>query len=142
MDPYDKRVVAGLGTYLFNEMLLDVADFFEIPPPEFCGKLEYKENGTEKWLIQTTIQGRQDEPDDATMQYIDAYIDWDHSVDIAMQGAIAPICHKYHDDIPTTLGFFYFGERTEGGNPIDCRGEEDHSFCCTYFTEREHSSVR
>jgi hypothetical protein len=64
MDPYDKRVVAGLGTYLFSEMLLDVADFFEIPPPDFCGKLEYKENGTEKRLIQTTIQGRQDEPDD------------------------------------------------------------------------------
>jgi hypothetical protein len=115
MDPYDKRVVAGVGTYLFSEMLLDVADFFEIPSPEFCGKLEYKENGTEKWLIQTTIQGRQDEPDDAIMQYTDAYINSDHSVDIAMKGAIAPICHKYHDDIPTTLGFFYFGERTEGG---------------------------
>jgi hypothetical protein len=142
MDPYDKRVVAGLGTYLFSEMLLDVADFFEIPPPEFCGKLEYKDNGTEKWLIQTTIQGRQDEPDEATMQYTDAYIDWDHSVEIAMQGAIARICHKYHDDIPTTSVFFYFGERTEEGNPIDRRGEEAHSFCCTYFTEREHSSVR
>jgi hypothetical protein len=75
MDPYDQRVVAGLRTYLFSVMLLDVAGFFEIPPPEFHGKLEYKENGTEKWLIQTTIQRRQDEPEDAIMQYTDAYID-------------------------------------------------------------------
>jgi hypothetical protein len=59
-----------------------------------------------------------------------------------MQGAIACICHKNHDDIPTTSAFFYFGERTEEGNPIDRRGEEAHSFCRTYFTEREHSSVR
>jgi hypothetical protein len=62
-------------------------------------------------------------------------------VEIAMQGAIARICHEYHDDIPTTSGFFYFGDRTEEGNPIDRRGEEAHSFCRTYFTEREHSSV-
>jgi regulator of replication initiation timing len=135
-------VVAGLGHYLFSEMLLEVANFFEIPPPEFRGKMEYKEHGTEKWLIQTTIQGRHDEPEDPTMQYTKAYVDWDHSVEIAMQGAIAHICHKYHDNIPMTSGLYYFGEHIEEGNAIDRRGEEAHSYCRTYFTERDHSIVR
>jgi hypothetical protein len=62
MDPYDQRIVTGLGPYLFSETLLKLATFVDITPPEFRGKMEYKEHGTEKWLIQTTIQGRLDDP--------------------------------------------------------------------------------
>jgi hypothetical protein len=75
MDTYDKRVVAGHGPHHFIKILLDLATFVGIPPPVFCGKMEYKEYGMEKWLIQTTILGRLDEAEGTSMEYIEAYID-------------------------------------------------------------------
>jgi hypothetical protein len=75
MDTYDKRVVAGEGPHLFTEILLDLATLVQIPPPVFCGKIQYKEYGMEKWLIQTTILGRLDEDGDSTMEYTEAYVD-------------------------------------------------------------------
>jgi hypothetical protein len=36
------------------------------------------------------------------MEYTEAYVDWNFSVEIAMQGAIACICGKYHYLIPLT----------------------------------------
>jgi hypothetical protein len=45
MDTYDERVVAGEGDYLFSEVLLDLATQLQIPPPVFCGKMQYKEYG-------------------------------------------------------------------------------------------------
>jgi hypothetical protein len=54
MDTYDKRVIVGQGDHHFTKILLDLATLVEIPPPVFCGKMEYKECGMEKWLIQTT----------------------------------------------------------------------------------------
>jgi hypothetical protein len=57
MVTYDERVIAGLGPYRFSKTLLELATYVEIPPPVFCGKMEYKEHGSEKWLIQTTILG-------------------------------------------------------------------------------------
>jgi hypothetical protein len=53
------------------------------------------------------------------MEYTEAYVDWDHSVEIAMQGAIARICPKYHEEIPLTSGYYYFGERNKEGNHIE-----------------------
>jgi hypothetical protein len=38
MDPYDHRVVAGLGNYTFSKTLLELSDFVGIPPPEFRGR--------------------------------------------------------------------------------------------------------
>jgi hypothetical protein len=99
MDTYDERVVAGQGEHHFTEILLDLATLVQIPPPVFCGKLQYKEYGM-KWLIQTTIQGRLDEDGESTMEYTETYVDWKFSVEIAMQGAIARICNKYRDLIP------------------------------------------
>jgi hypothetical protein len=84
MDTYDERVVAGEGDYLFSEVLLDLATQLQIPPPVFCGKMQYKEYGMEKWLIQTTIQGRLDEEGESTMEYTEAYVDWRYSVEIAI----------------------------------------------------------
>jgi hypothetical protein len=89
----------------------------------------YKEYSMEKWLIQTTILGRLDEAEGTSMEYTEAYIDWNFSVEIAMQGAIARICCKYHDYIPVTSAYWMFGERTEEGNPVDHRGQEFHSIC-------------
>jgi hypothetical protein len=60
---------------------------------------------------------------------------------MVMQGAIARICCKYHDFIPRTLAYWMFGERTEKGNPVDHRGQEFHSICQSYFTEREYNTV-
>jgi hypothetical protein len=55
MDPYDHRVVAGLGGYCFNKTLLELSDFVGIPVPEFRGRRVYKEYGLDKWEIQTII---------------------------------------------------------------------------------------
>jgi hypothetical protein len=81
----------------------------------------------EKWEIQTIIKGREDEPEDSTMDYTNSYIDWSGSVEIAMQGAIARICHKYHHRFTTTTPYHQFGERDEEGCAIDRRGTEAHS---------------
>jgi hypothetical protein len=62
-------------------------------------------------------------------------------VEIAMQGAIARICHKYRDLIPWTSSYGMFGERSEGGLPVDRRGQEFHSLLRGYLTERECCSV-
>jgi hypothetical protein len=51
MDTYDERVIAGQGPHLFTEILLDLATLVQIPPPVFCGRLQYKEYSMEKWLI-------------------------------------------------------------------------------------------
>jgi hypothetical protein len=56
------------------------------------------------------------------MEYIGAYVDWEHSVEIVMHGDIARICYKYHHHIPRTSAYCYFGDRIEDGNPIDHRG--------------------
>jgi hypothetical protein len=136
MDTYDERVVAGQGEHLFTDILLDLATLLQIPPPVFCGKLQYKEYGMEKWLIQTTIEGRLDEDGDLTMEYTEAYVDWKFSVDTAMQGALARICHKYRDLIPWTSAYGMFGERSEGGFPVDRRGQEFHSLLRCYLSKR------
>jgi hypothetical protein len=141
MDPYDHRVVAGLGNYSFSKTLLELSDFVEIPPPEFRGRRLYKENGMEKWEIQTIIQGCEEDSEDSTMNYTNSYIDWSGSVEIAMQGAIARICYKYHHRFSSTSPYYQFGERSEDGCAMDRRGMEDHTLFQTYMTEREYSVV-
>jgi hypothetical protein len=95
----------------------------------------------EKWLIQTTIQGRLDEEGESKMEYTEAYVDWKFSVGIAMQGAIARICHKYRSLIPYPTAYGMFGERSVGGLAVDRRGQEFHSLLRGYLTERECCSV-
>jgi hypothetical protein len=138
MDPYDHRVVAGLGNYTFSKTLLD---FVGIPPPEFRGRRVYKENGMEKWEIETIIRGHEEDPEDPTMDYINPYIDWSGSMEIAMQGAIARICYKYHHHFSLTTPYYQFGERNEEGCAMDRRGLETHSLFWTYMTEREYSAM-
>jgi hypothetical protein len=127
MDTYDERVVVGQVPHLFTEILLDLATLVQIPPPVFCGKMQYKEYDMEKWLIQTTIQGRLDEDGESTMEYTKAYVDWNFSMEIAMQGAIACMCGKYHYLIPLTSAYGVFGEHSREGYPVDRRGQEFHS---------------
>jgi hypothetical protein len=134
-------VVAGEGDYLFSEVLLDLATQLQIPPPVFCGKMQYKEYGLEKWLIQTTIQGRLDEEGESTMEYTEAYVDWRYSVEIAMQGAIARIRHKYRAHIPRPSAYRMIGERSVGGHAVDRRDQEFHSLLRGYLTERERCTV-
>jgi hypothetical protein len=141
MDPYDHRVVAGLGNYCFSQTLLELSDFVGIPPPEFQGRRVYKEYGLEKWEIQTIIRGREEDPEDPTMDYTNAYVDWSYSVEIAMQGAIARICYKYHHRFSSTTPYYQFGERDEEGNAMDRRSSETHSIFQTYMTEREYNTV-
>jgi hypothetical protein len=44
----------------------------------------YKEYCLEKWEIQTIIRGREDDPDDPTLEDTSAYVDWSYSVEITM----------------------------------------------------------
>jgi hypothetical protein len=77
------------------------------------------------------------DPTDPDMEYTKAYPDWPNSAEIAMQGAIARICHKYHQMIPTTSPYYNFGECSADGTPVDRTDEEEHSVCRSYLTERE-----
>src|SRR4051812_41474774 len=60
---------------------------------------------------------------------------------MAIQGAIARICHKYHDRIPRTSVYFQFGERTKDGRPFDRTGTDKWSIIHQYMVEREYSTV-
>jgi hypothetical protein len=85
-----------------------LSDFVGIPPPEFRGRRMYKENGMEKWEIQTVIRGHEEDPKDLTMDYTNTYIDWSGSVVIAMQGAIAHICYKYRHSFSSTTPYYSY----------------------------------
>jgi hypothetical protein len=40
-----------------------------------------------------------------------------------------------------TSAYWMFGEHTEEGNPVDHRGQEFHSICWAYLSEREYYIV-
>jgi hypothetical protein len=101
----------------------------------------YKEYDLEKWEIQTIIQGREEDPEDPTMDYTNAYIDWSYAVKIAMQGAVARIFHKYHHRFSSTTPYYLFGERNESGRTMDQRITESPSIYWTYMTKREYNAV-
>jgi hypothetical protein len=63
------------------------------------------------------------------------------AVEIAMQGAVARICHKYHHCFSSTTPYYLFGECNEEGNTMDRRSTESHSIPRTYMTEREYINV-
>ena len=142
MDSFDQMAVAGLETqHYFTTTLFELSTFVGIPPPTFHGRLLCRESGMEKWEIQTSIPGRTADPDDEGMEYSEDYPDWDYLVDVAMQGAIARICHKYHDRIPRTSAYYQFGERTEDGHPVDRDDTERWALIHRYEIERESSRL-
>jgi hypothetical protein len=62
-------------------------------------------------------------------------------VEIAMQGAMARICYKYHNRFSSTTPYYQFRERNEEGSAIDRRSTESHSIYQTYMTEREYNTA-
>ena len=141
MADYDVSTFAGEGAHCFSDRLMRLSTFVGIPPPTFHGKMLYKEHGTEKWKIKTVIPGRTSDPHDMALEYTVEYPDWYHSVEMAMQGAIARVCHKYHEFIPRTSPYYLFGERSEDGDPIDRSDTEYVSLVHSYLTEREYGTV-
>src|SRR4051812_37023712 len=142
MSTYSQTAIAGRNpAHYFNHTLQELADFVGIDPPTFRGKLLYREHGLAKWEIKTVIPKHTDDPSDVNMEYSEEYPDWDFSIDVAMQDAIARICHKYHDLIPRTSAYFQFGERTEDGRPFDRTGTDKWSIIHQYMVEREYATV-
>src|SRR4051812_19864144 len=142
MSTYSQTAIAGGNpAHYFNHTLQELADFVGIDPPTFRGKLLYREHALAKWEIKTVIPKRTDDPSDVNMEYSEEYPDWDFSIDMAMQGAIARICHKYHDRIPQTSAYFQGGERTEDRRPFDSTGTDKWSIIHQYMVEREYSIV-
>ena len=142
MPPYCRSAVAGQDTaHYFNDTLFELAVFVGIQAPTFRGKLLCRECGLEKWQIKTTIPGRTADPEDEGMEYSEEYPDWTYSIDVAMQGAIARICHRYRDHIPRTSAYFQFGERTEDGRPVDPEGDDRWTIIHRFMIEREFSAV-
>src|SRR4051812_43427848 len=125
MSTYCHTAIAGGNpAHYFNHTLQELADFVGIDPPTFRGKVLYWEYNLAKWEIKTVIPKHADDPSDVNMEDSEEYPDWYFSIDMAMHGAIARICHKYHDRIPWTLAYFQFGERTEDGRPFDRTGND------------------
>jgi hypothetical protein len=98
----------------------------------------YKEYGLEKWEIQTIIRGYTEDLEDPTMDFTNAYTNWSRSVEIAMQGAVVRICHKYHHHFSLTTPYYLFRECNEEGSTMDRRSTESYSIPQTYITERVH----
>lgn len=142
MDTYGQVAVAGEGNaHHFSDTLFELSVFVGIHPPTFQGKPQSWERDLEKWEIKTYIPGRTANPEDEGMEYAEEYPDWDYSIDVAMQGDIARICHKYHHRIPRTSAYFQFGERTEDGHPVDREGTDRWSLIHRYEIEREFSAA-
>ena len=142
MPPSVRSAVAGEGTaHIFSGTLFELAVYVGIQAPSFRGTFICRESGLEKWRIRTTIPGRTADPEDEGMKYSEYYPDWTYSVDMAMQGAIARICHKYHDRIPRTSAYSQFGERTEEGDPVEREGADRWTIIHRYLMEREFSTA-
>ena len=142
MDSYGQMAVAGQGTrHYFTSRLFELSTFIGILPPTFHGRLLCRERGLEKWEIKTSIPGLTADPDDEGMEYFEDYPDWDYCIDVAMQGAIARICHNYHGRIPRISAYFQFEERTEDGHPVDRDDTEKWAIIPRYEIEREFSAV-
>ncbi|KAK1608483.1 hypothetical protein QYE76_032156 [Lolium multiflorum] len=141
MAHYDETVIARDVPHYLSLTLFDLSRDVEIAPPVFQGRRLYQEHGIEAWAIKTFIPGSDADPDDLDMTYTEVYPDWINSVEIAMQGAIARICHKFRPMIPPTSPYYKFGERTEDGTPVDRTGEEAHSVTRSHLTEREFVSA-
>jgi hypothetical protein len=141
MADYDETFCAGDAPFYLSGILFDMSVLVGIPPPVIQGRQLYKEHGTEAWLIKTFIPGSDDDLDDPGMTYSDTYPDWENSVEIAIQGAIARIRHKFHHKIPPTSPYYHFGERSEDGTPLRRISTRNNSVCRDYMTEREFVSA-
>ncbi|KAK1694878.1 hypothetical protein QYE76_011575, partial [Lolium multiflorum] len=108
MADYDETLVAGDEYFFLSRTLFDMSAAVGIAPSVFQGKQLYKEHGTEAWSIKTFIPGSDDDPEDPSMTYSEVYPDWENSVEIAIQGAIARIRHKFHRMIPPTSPYYHF----------------------------------
>ncbi|XP_071683495.1 uncharacterized protein [Lolium perenne] len=75
------------------------------------------------------------------MTYSDVYPDWMSFVEIAIQGAIARIRHKFHCKIPPTSPYYQFGERSEDSTPLRRMGTRNNSVCRNYMIDREFVSA-
>ena len=141
MDDYDEVVIAGDDPYWLSRCLYDLAIDVGIPPPHFYGKREYDDyNGAEKWQITTYIPGRNTDAHDLGMVYTIPYPDFEVSVGMAMQGAIARICNRYRAHITHGSVFRLFGERYETGEAFD-RWDQHLTAIRSHFMEREFMAV-
>jgi hypothetical protein len=138
MDFYDMTTTAGEGYHLYSRTLHRLATLVRIPPPTFHGKIEYREGGLEKWSILTTIPACPDYSDEP-LAYTEDYPDWVYSVEVAMQGAIARVCHKYRTSIPLDSPFRQFGTRREDGR-VFFRHGDSQTLTLSYLHEREVGS--
>ncbi|KAK1646523.1 hypothetical protein QYE76_064328 [Lolium multiflorum] len=118
MADYDETFVAGDESFYLSGILSDMSSLVGIAPPVIQGRQLYNEHDVEAWSIKTFIPGSDDDLDDPGMTYTDVYPDWTNSVEIAIQGAIARIRHKFHRKIPPTSPYYQFGERAENGTPL------------------------
>jgi hypothetical protein len=141
MADYDETFCAGDAPFYLSSILFDMSSLVGIPPPVIQGRQLYKEHDTEAWLIKTFIPGSDDDLDDPGMTYSDTYPDWENSVEIAIQGAIARIRHKFHRKIPPTSPYYQFGERAGDGTPLRRIGARNESVCRNYMIEREFVSA-
>ena len=140
--PFTRTTVAGEDdAHYYTKTLYELTNHVGILPPTFTGTLLSNEYGLEEWNIKTFIPGSGDDPSDADMEYSDDYPDWDYSIDVAMQGAIARICHKYHDQILRTSAYRQFGERTADGEAVYRSETETMTLTHRYHAEREFSAA-
>ena len=127
----------------FSALLEDLAHTVGIPNPSFRGKLLWKEGDIERWTIETTIPGRMFDPNPEEFVYEEDYPDWEYSVEIAMQGAIARICQKYRKLIPSDSSTLYYGRRHMDGTPVaHVEGIGRLLAVKQYLVDREVSSAR
>ena len=117
-------IEASEEPYPLNESLYRLARDVGIPLPQFYGRqVYYDDNGAEKWLITTLIQGRIGEDDDPGVCYTQAYLDWCTSVEMAIHGAMSRIIFGYRDHVPRSGAFRFIRERDEDGDAIDSNDE-------------------
>ena len=76
MSAFTHEIVAGIGdTEHFDRQLAELATIVGIPPPTFRGQLLYRQHGMERWLIETTIPARTDDPSTREEIYEEGYPD-------------------------------------------------------------------
>ena len=138
---YDVMTTAGEGMFWLSQILHDLAVDVGIPPPQFFAKRLFNDpRGVQKWKITTIIWKLEEDPEDYNVEFTSSYPDYTCSISVAMQCAIAHICHKYRTRLTHGSAYRLFAERDMEGEVVD-RRHQHLALIRRYLMEREFTTV-
>ena len=121
----------------FSDVLARLATHLSLGTPMFRGRVMPPGTPSEgRWEIETRIRGCPIETYTDNEIYWNKYPDWKTGLEMAMQNALARMCHMYRGEIPDS--FRHFGRRNGVGQPVRTMGDRaGMTWCGIVFEDTE-----